>query len=471
MKRSKPRNGWLVLFTLYFYSICGSLNVLKVPPVFGLLMPYFNINSTTAGFITSIASLSALILVFPSAQIMRKLGPYRCGLLSISLVGLGGLVGAISTSLPMLLVGRFIEGFGTSMTGVTVSTLVAQYFQGPALGLPMAIWSTWFPVGSALGYIMSSNVGYAFNNWRAVWWAGVILEVIAFTLFATIVREKPSPETSRPDNGNAAKQPGFFLGIKNARVWCLGLSYTIMMLGNVGFLSFATQYFTQVLHIESAVAGSVSSLGYWFTAIGGIAAGIVSRLRKTSSLKPQFVQIIVCSACALAILPFGFLLPWSVMLPYLFALGFINGYTLAVIFATVPRIAVMPQLIGVSMSIIFFTQNMGSFFAPPLMGRLIEGGNWTNAALPMVGILTVGLLLTVAAALLKGEGSLLDKKARPAGAEADVKGGSDEIISGNGSSSGDSEEPGPPGSDSRPDVHPVLSAVSGDDTERSDSGE
>ena len=159
-----------------------------------------------------------------------------------------------------------------------------------------------------------------------------------------------------PGQRERGKTARLFLGIKNARVWCLGLSYTIMMLGNVGFLSFATQYFTRFCISNPRWPARYQS-------------GLVHnrrhrcrhrlRLRKTSSLKPQFVQIIVCSACALAILPFGFLLPWSVMLPYLFALGFINGYTLAVILRQC-KVRYAPAYRR-QHSIIFFTQNMGAF--------------------------------------------------------------------------------------------------------------
>lgn len=41
----KQRNGWAVLFALYYYSIVASFNLLKVPPLFGMLMQEFRLDS------------------------------------------------------------------------------------------------------------------------------------------------------------------------------------------------------------------------------------------------------------------------------------------------------------------------------------------------------------------------------------------------------------------------------------------
>lgn len=397
----KPRNGWLILAALYYYSIIASFNLLKVPPLFGMLMPEFGLDSSSVGYIVSASSVAALILVFPSALIAKRIGTYKCGLIAIACSITGCVIGALAPSLPVLLLGRFVEGCGLGMTGVIGSTTLPQYFKGKKLGLPMAIWSTWFAVGSALGSLLSSRIGYGFGTWRASWWAGAILAAIGFVIFAAVIREnRPAEWTAAPANTQGRKGSDFMLGVKNLRIWLLGFYFATLLISCVGFLSFGTEFFSQVYGMEKADAGAFASLGYWFTVVGGVAAGIVSRLRRSNSLKGQFVQLLLCAALSLAVYPFGFLIPRGYMVLFLFACGFLNGYTCGVAFGTVPRLAAHPRVTGISMGIIFVCQNISSFCASPVVGACVNGGNWSGAVLPILCINIFGLICAVAAAVL-----------------------------------------------------------------------
>ena len=404
LMQTKPRNGWAILFALYYYSIIASFNLLKVPPLFGMLMQEFQLDSAHVGFLVSASSVAGLILVFPSALIAKRIGTYKSGLIAIGCSITGCVIGALSPNLPVLLFGRLIEGCGLGMTGVICSTTISQYFRGKKLGLPMAIWSTWFAVGSALGSLLSSRIGYGFGTWRASWWAGAVLAAIGFVIFAVVVREN-SAAFSAPAGeqlpAQGKKQSDFLLGVKNLRIWLIGCFFATLLICCVGFLSFGTEFFSQVYGLEKADAGALASLGYWFTVVGGVAAGVVSRVRKSNSLRGQFIQLILCAVLSMAVYPFGFLVPQSAAALYLFACGFVNGYTCGVVFGTVPRLAAKPQVTGVSMGIIFTCQNISSFCASPLTGACVGGGNWSGAVIPMLVITGLGLIFCIASAVLQ----------------------------------------------------------------------
>ncbi len=401
----KPRNGWLVLAALYYYSIIASFNLLKVPPLFGLLMPEFGLDASTVGYIVSASSVAGLILVFPSALIAKRIGTYRTGLIAITLSVIGCVIGALSPNLPVLLVGRFIEGCGLGMTGVVGSTTIPQYFKGKKAGLPLAIWSTWFAVGSALGSLLSGRIGYHFENWRMSWWTGAILAAIGFVIFATIVRENKAAFAEHPKEEAtkvipAKKQSDFGLGVKNLRIWFIGLYFATLLISCVGFLAFGTEFFSETYGMERGDASALASLGYWFTVVGGVVAGIVSRVRKSNSLKGQFVQIIMCAVLSMLVYPFGFLVSRQWIVLFLFACGFVNGYTCGVVFGTVPRLVYHPRVTGISMGIIFTCQNVSSFCASPVVGSCVNGGNWTGAVIPLLCITGFGVVCVVIAAIL-----------------------------------------------------------------------
>lgn len=404
--QKKPRNGWIVLAALYYYSVVAAFNLLKAPPLFGLLMEDFMLSESTVGIIVSASSIAGLALVFPSAFIARRLGNRRTGQLAICLSITGCLIGTFAPNLPVLLLGRLIEGCGLGMTGVVGSTTIPQYFKGKKLGLPMSIWSTWFFVGSALGSLLSGRVGHYFENWRASWLLGVIMAVAGFVVFSLFVFENKdgAPAHAAPApaelKANGKQASSFALGVGNLRIWCISIFFGTLLVSFVGFLSFGTEFFSTVFGMDKSAASALASLGYWFSVVGSVGAGIVSRIRKSNSLTGQFVQLIVCAVLCIAVYPFGFLVPQKYMILYLLAGGLVNGYTCGVIFGTVPRLVRKPHVTGLSMGIIFVCQNVSSFSASLLVGSCVEGGNWSGAVIPLLGVAAAGLLFAVAGSAL-----------------------------------------------------------------------
>lgn len=404
--QQKQRNGWVVLAALYYYSVVAAFNLLKAPPLFGLLMEDFMLSESTVGIIVSASSIAGLALVFPSAFIARRLGNRRTGQLAICLSVTGGLIGLFAPNLPVLLLGRLIEGCGLGMTGVVGSTTIPQYFKGKKLGLPMSIWSTWFFVGSALGSLLSGRVGHHFENWRASWILGIGMAALGFIIFSLFVFENKDPSApvhTAPEpvlKPNGKKISTFALGVGNLRIWCISIFFGTLLVSLVGFLSFGTEFYSTAFGIEKANASALASLGYWFSVVGSVAAGIVSRVRKGNSLRGQFVQLIICAALCLAVYPFGFLVPQQYTVLYLLIAGLLNGYTCGVVFGTVPRLVRKPHVTGLSMGIIFVCQNVSSFASSLLVGSCVEGGNWGGAVIPLLIVAGAGLIFAVAGTVL-----------------------------------------------------------------------
>lgn len=401
--QKKPRNGWVVLAALYYYSVVAAFNLLKAPPLFGLLMEDFLLSESTVGIIVSASSIAALALVFPSAMIARRLGNRRTGQLAICLSVTGGLIGTFAPNLPVLLFGRLIEGCGLGMTGVVGSTTIPQYFKGKKMGLPMSIWSTWFFVGSALGSLLSGRVGHYFENWRASWLLGVVMAVVGLAVFSLFVFENKdsSPAHTAPAElkSGGKKTSSFALGVGNLRIWCVSIFFGTLLVSFVGFLSFGTEFYSTQFGMDKSAASALASLGYWFSVVGSVTAGIVSRIRKGNSLKGQYAQLIVCAVLCIAVYPFGFLVPQKYTVLYLLAGGLVNGYTCGVVFGTVPRLVRSPQVTGLSMGIIFVCQNVSSFSASLLVGACVEGGNWGGAVIPLLGVACAGLVFAILGAI------------------------------------------------------------------------
>ena len=399
----QPRR-WVIVFVMYFAGLVTSLSQFKVAPLTHILMEQLQINEATVGLLISLFSLISLILVFPGTAILFKIGPLKCGLLSIGCLIAGSAAGCLSGSIPVLLASRVLEGAGMALIGVVGSTVIALYFKPDENSLPMGLWSTWYPAGAGCGLIFSAVVADYFEIWKSSWYFSMILACIAFVLFAVFVRV-PKPKFSE-SSGSSTKiaiehkaLPSVISGFKNIKIWLLGLTLCIFMIGNTGFMSFVTQYSIEVLNMEPSAAGGLSSLGFFASVPGGILAGLVL---KRSTPRKNSIAIIACSILAAAIFPVGFCCPPYLLVPYLLVMAAVTVFGYAAILVTVPGITVHPMLIGSGMSIVFFGQTLGGAVGGSFVGALLAANGWSGTVMPIFLIQCLGIVFSIVASLLIG---------------------------------------------------------------------
>ena len=358
-------------------------------------MQQFQVNETVGGFLMSVFALTGIILALPAAFFLRRFGPRSSGILGISCIFGGCILGAIAPSSFILIIGRIIEGVGLSLISVIAPAVIVMYFKHDKIGLPMGIWATWYPVGSTIAYNISHPITEAFGSWRGSWWFGGMLALIALFIYAVVVK-KPSAGGPDSHTDNFAASTRYFEGLRTPKIWLLGFSFLFMMIGSLGFLTWAPTYFRETFGFSQMTANYYASLGFLWSAPGGIIAGYL--LTKTSK---QSSILIACAVLSALAYPFGFLIPQEFIVGYLTLVGFITGFTCALIFAMVPAVIENRALTGLGMGVIAMMQSVANLVATPLFGYITAGGHWSQAVLPSVGILIIGVLFTISLARVK----------------------------------------------------------------------
>lgn len=384
---------WLIVFVVYLASVVVIVNQYKVPPLMTGLMAEFGVSAAEAGWFMSVFALMGVVLALPAALLLRRFGPKSSGAAGLSCIVLGCMVGGAATAGSLLLAGRVIEGVGLSLISVVAPAVIAMYFDPKEIGLPMGLWATWYPVGSALAYNISEPVTNFFGSWRGNWWVGGFLAVFALLLYLLFV-QKPQQLThrfqggeGRPGQGAEKSWPHFVRkGMQNRNIWLLGLSFLFMMLGSLGFLTWAPTYFVAAFGYAQGTANACASMGFLWSAPGGIFAGWL--LTKTSR---RYALLVGCAVLSAAIYTVGFLVPQSILTPYLAIVGFVTGFTCALVFAMVPLVMQNRAFTGIGMGIIALMQSVANLIATPLFGAITAGGAWRAAVLPSAVILLVGL--------------------------------------------------------------------------------
>lgn len=237
---------------------------------FGIVIPIlpFYVGSFGASpfTITLLFSVFAFFAFLSSpflGALSDKIGRRPVLLLSIGSTAIGWFVFAAATSLPLLFLGRIIDGAAAGNFTVAQSCLVDiahdEKERATNLGLVGATFGIGFMIGPLLGGILST-VSHAFP----FWFAGILAAVNTLIAFIYL------PETHKNKNTEAilSFNPIAPLGraIVNVRLRPLFLRWVLFA------LAFMASQSVFALYAESAFGFDAFATGLLFTGIGGVMA-------------------------------------------------------------------------------------------------------------------------------------------------------------------------------------------------------
>jgi MFS family permease len=156
--RLTPRRMTVVTAALLFGLIGYSIPSNMLVPLLTSLEASYRINAVAAIWISLIALLSGTAFVPTLCRLGDTMGWKKSlAITGLACLALGGLIAAVSTSLPLLLVGRAITGVGLVMfpmlagivndefpvirRKVAISLISAGLFLGIGIGVTAALWN------------------------------------------------------------------------------------------------------------------------------------------------------------------------------------------------------------------------------------------------------------------------------------------------------------------------------------------
>jgi MFS family permease len=184
-------------------GIAAASNRFKVPPVLDILMA----DMATGGWFMSVFSIAGLALAIPAAVLLTRLGLRSTGLIGVGCTVVGAVIGAMAPGVTGPLVGRVIGGVSVGLLAVVAPTTISVWFEPHERGMPMGVWATWVPVGNVIMFNAAHPLMAAYG-WRAVWWFGALLALVAYVVHAMVVAAPPG--RSMRDDGSTQKETGPF---------------------------------------------------------------------------------------------------------------------------------------------------------------------------------------------------------------------------------------------------------------------
>ena len=373
--------AWVILVVVYLASIAAPLNQLKVPPIMPVLMDALHLDLTRAGLLMSTVAVVGVILALPAGILVQRYGSRLIGVIALGCIAAGSAMGALSNSYGALLGSRVVEGIGISLIGVVAPATIALWFPPARQGAPMGIWSTWFPVGSVLMYLLAPILVDAFG-WQAVWWVGAGFALIIMLVYGLLVRNPGShPSTKSSENVSL----DFRKALANRDIWLLGLAFTCFNLVMLAINTYYPTFLNEERGYPLGQAAFISSLGSLIIIGSAPLAGWISDRIGSRRL------VFSLPFLALAIL---ILLPFRVSGWHIPALIVIQAMIIGAIptatFAAAPEIMHKTEWAGLGLAVILLGQYLGSLIGPVLFGGLVSNLGWVMAGNLMVPVCLLG---------------------------------------------------------------------------------
>lgn len=405
---ARARGPWPAVTLLYACGLYAAVQLGK----FAALAPLFGV---ALGMSLPLVAL-AISLVEAGGATLGFLGGRLADRLGLAAVLRGGLVllvaaGAAEAAAPTggwLLAARLVEALGYLGVIVTAPVLIVRGTAPHGVrtqALALTLWSTFVPVGLALGAWASAAMAPAWG-WRwamaawsvlgaglvgLVWWQGPRPAADTRPPAAASRTPASAPDTA-PDSAPASAPLGAApMNTLPARrlppVVALALAFGLFAAFEVGLLGLLPTLLVQQAGLAAADAGRWTALAA-LSAVGGSALAAWLLRRGVALTGPCLLSLGLPPLLLFGVFTAQPALPLALWLAV--AINLIGGVFASLAFALLPRVAPDARTLVRGNGWIAQCGASGSLLGPPLMAQAVHHGGWSAAA-------GLGLVLSLAA--------------------------------------------------------------------------
>jgi len=374
-----PSTTWLRIALLYGCGVLAAAQIGKFAALAPALQSDLGLGLSAAAALVALIEVGGALFAGRAARLALRMGLPRALLAAVLLLAVASVGQAWAAGVAALFGWRLAEAIGYVGVVVTAPVLIGA-LAGPQRAPPLlALWSTFVPVGMALG---SWGLGWIADGsgWRAaVLASGAVAGACALALWASRSRTR--------DTSDAVRDGG---GVPLGRApWCLVIAFGGFAALGVGVLALLpTVLVGQGLGMAAAAR---------WTAWASLAAVpgsllLASIVRWPAAHRPTAAASLL-AAGALMFAVFGAGSPAAAVGVAALALNLALGVYGGLAFALLPRVAGDAARAARTYGLLAQFGASGSLVGPPLLAFAAETAGWTAAA-------GVGCTLAIASAFL-----------------------------------------------------------------------
>ena len=359
----KKLNPYVYIIIMILFFMCYGNCQYKINPVLTYLMENMAINTDKAGLLTSSVNLLGIFITIPLGVVMNKMGPRKMGLLGISLVLGGSVLGTFFTNnFYVMLVSQLIVGAGGAGISIACPYVIACLFVPEMRGKANGAYIMAGTLSQLLMYNLVPRIVSPTNVAPAWWFTNIWCVVMLIVWVLTITDEVAPP-------AGAAGQKGPSLGttlksLGDSKMLRFFIGGMFMMASAVAVLAMTPAYLVQAKGMDVAAAGSLVSVCALVGAICSLLGGWLSDVLHTR--KWLFVICFVWMAVSrvmIALLPAGMLLNITIWLQG------VPSITMG-LFYTAGSDVIEKENYAMCCSVLSTGTKIGSFFGATIFGIL-----------------------------------------------------------------------------------------------------
>jgi len=374
------------------------------------LMEAWHTTQEGIGWLYTIYSIAAILTVLVGGVLIDRIGTRAASLVFSALVVLGAAIVALSPSVPVAIVGRFIFGAGSETLIVAQSAILARWFRGKELALSFGITLAIARLGTLFSFNTVSSTVSRFG-WKAALWVAVGLCVLSLAANAAYwVLDARGERVLGLAEGEAGDRI-VFADIRKftSSYWFVVLLCVTFYSAIFPFTALSTDFFHEkwglpltvegggtflaavfrdFLHMFSTAPGTSSIIIFASMCFAPFAGGLVDRVGRRGTLMLLGAALMI--PCYLA-LGFTTVAPRYPMI----LLGAAFVLVPAAMWPAVPQI-VEKNRVGTAFGLMTMTQNIGLALFPWLNGRLRVATQSYQASMVMFALLgTAGFVFAL----------------------------------------------------------------------------
>jgi len=357
--------SWLSIGYIYLYGVLTSASLSKIIPVLADVGEHLGATSTQYGLLISLMTVIPALLAAVAGSAIDRLGARR----TLQLVALTGMAvnGAylVAQSLGAFMSIRVLEGLLAVGAYAAAPGLMMASSPPERRGRAMALWSTYSPLGTSLGLLLSGTFAGT-----ASWLGGYRLHLMLFAVLALTSPLLPHVQGAPRAGG---KRAGLLDAWTQGGPLRLSLAFAALIVIGFGATTVYPQWFALQHQVPVGDASKMFSLVTLLMIPGSLAAGaLLARGRRD-------LQLLGWLLLASVLISLPMFAPGLGKVPRLGAMAawmLVQGAGIAVIMAALPRVVANPLQGAGAAGLLSQIAALITFVTPLVWQPMLHAGAW-----------------------------------------------------------------------------------------------
>ena len=187
------QSSWPRIWVAFLAGCVAAFQIGKTFASLTLIIDELSLSLVQAGLILSLFSLIAAIAGAGFGLLSDRIGHLRMALTGLALSAAGSFLGALVSSIELLLLSRLLEGFGFILAIVALPSLISRSASDSDRPLAMGLWGAFMPAGIGMSMLITPLL-VDWHGWRGLWNdVGIMLLLWAVVLYLGFRRSPAQP--------------------------------------------------------------------------------------------------------------------------------------------------------------------------------------------------------------------------------------------------------------------------------------